>query len=231
MQYRESNRLHPEVGESLLEFFIKNIVDNKSVKNIIRVLSIINGHILNHVGCSSSEIYDFGNYFIANGYELLTRQERKKSFGGNDALILNRYYEIAAKIEREEILEMIEDISPEESYEALTLTNAIFNINNEAKIITLSTEDGPTEFRYGKKYKSNEIEVLKQEFFNYMAYAIVQGTAGIIVRIKKKPKDLLLGIKINNGKWEPLRVYEFIEEYEEGLDLSVRYTEISRKDD
>lgn len=224
MQNRKTNRLHPEVGESLLEFFIKNIGDDKSVKNIIRVLSIINGYILNHQGSRSTEIFDFGNFFIANGYEEFTRQERKKAFGGKEPLILNKYYEIAGKIERQQIIEMIEDISPEEIYEAMTLTDSIFNIKDD-KVILLSIEDGPIEFKYDKSSKQH-YEVLKREFLDYMCYAVRLGTAGIVVRIKKKPKDLLLGIRIDGGAWYPLPVYEFIEEYVDELDMSVRYTEL-----
>jgi hypothetical protein len=62
-----------------------------------------------------------------------------------------------------------------------------------------------------------------------VAYAIMLGNVGIMVRIKKKPKDWLLAIKIEGGIWRPLPVYGFIEKYEDGLDLSVRYTEITRK--
>lgn len=221
--------MHPEANETLVDFFIRNIETNKTTVNLIRVLSIINGYILNHAGSSSLEIYDFGNYFIANGYELLTRQERKEFFGGNDALVLNRYYEITEAIQRQEVLEMIKGMNPKESFDALTLANAVFEIK-ENKVVTLSSEEGPIEFHYDKKYKSNEIEVLKQEFFNYMSYAIMLGNAGIVVRIKKKPKDLLCGIKIQNGIWRPLPVYEFMDMDKE-LDLSVRYTEISRKYD
>lgn len=227
MQKRNQSRL--QIGETLLEFFTRNVENDKSVTNIISVLSILNGYILNHPGSKSSEIFDFGNYFIANGYEALTRKDRKKAFGEKEALILNLYYEIAEKIERQEILEMIEDLSPKERYEAMTLTNAIFNIN-ENKIVTLSTEDGPIEFHYDKKYKSNEIEALKQELFNYMAYAIILGSAGLIVRIKRKSaRDDIFGITIQDGKWRPLKVYELMESTPGNLDFGVRYTELSMK--
>jgi len=106
------------------------------------------------------------------------------------------------------------------------LTDEIFRIK-EDKTVTLSTLDGPVIFNYYKN-DTNNTEILKQEFFNYMAYAML-GKAGLVVRIKKKPKDLLFGIKIEDEKWEPLPVYEFIEKYEEGLDLRVIYTEISRR--
>ena len=224
MQKRKTNRFHPEVGESILEFFINNIDDDKSVKNILRVLSIINGYVLNHQGTYSTEIFDFGNFFIANGYEEFTRQERKKAFGGKEPLILNKYYEIAGKIERQEIIEMIEDISPEKIYEAMTLTDSIFDITDD-KVIILFIEDGPIEFKYDKLSKQH-YEVLKREFLDYMCYAILLGTAGIVARIKNKPKDLLFGIRIVGGVWYPLPVHEFIEEYVDELDMSVRYTEL-----
>ena len=224
MQNRKTNRFHPEVEKSILEFFINNIDDDKSAKNIIRVLSIINGYILNHQGSRSTEIFDFGNFFIGNGYEEFTRQERKKAFGGKEPLILNKYYEIAGKIERQEIIEMIETIGSEEIYEAMTLTDSIFDITDD-KVIILSTEDGPIEFKYDKSSQQH-YDVLKREFFDYMCYAILLGTAGIVVRIKNKPKDLLLGIRIDGGAWYPLPVYEFIEECVDELDMSVRYTEL-----
>lgn len=224
MQNRKTNRFHPEVGESILEFFINNIDDDKSVKNILRVLSIINGYVLNHQGTYSTEIFDFGNFFIANGLEEFTRQERKKAFEGKEPLILNKYFEIAGKIERQEIIEMIEEISHEEIFEAMTLTDSIFDITDD-KVIILSIEDGPIEFKYDKSSKQH-YDVLKKEFFDYMCYAIMLGTAGIVVRIKKKPKDLLLGIRIDGGGWHPLPVHEFIENYVDELDMSVRYTEL-----
>lgn len=122
--------------------------------------------------------------------------------------------------------EAIQDISLECRYEAMTLTDELFRIK-EDKTVTLSTLDGPITFNYYKNDMKNT-EMLKNEFFSYMAYAML-GKAGLVVRIKKKPKDLLFGIRIEDGKWEPLPVYEFIEKYEDGLDLSVMYTEITRK--
>ena len=226
MQNRKTNRFHPEVGESILEFFINNIDDDKSVKNILRVLSIINGYVLNHQGTYSTEIFDFGNFFIANGYEEFTRKQRKKAFGGKEPLILNKYFEIAVKIERQEILKTIEDINHEEIFEALTLTDSIFDITDD-KVIILSTEDGPTEFKYNKS-SLQHYDVLKKEFFDYMCYAIMLGNAGIVVRIKKNTKELLFGIRIVGGVWYPLPVHEFIEDYVDELDMSVQYTEITR---
>lgn len=227
MQKRNQNRL--QTGETVIEFFIRNVENDKSVTNIISVLSIINGYILNHPGSKSSEIFDFGNYFIANGYEALTRKDRKKAFGEKEALILNLYYQIAEKIERQEILEMIEDLSPKERYEAITLTNAVFDIN-ENKVITLSSVDGTTEFTYSKNIKVNEREILKKEFFNYMAYAIMLGNAGLVVRIKRKPaRDDIFGITIQDGKWRPLKVYELMESTPGNLDFGVRYTELPIK--
>jgi len=229
LQKKNGSKSHPEVDETLLEFFSRNIENDKSVTNIISVLSILNGYILNHPGSKSTEIFDFGNFFIANGYEALTRQKRKNAFGGNEALILNLYYKIAEKIERQEILEMIKDLSPKERYEAMTLTNEIFSIN-ENKVVTLSLEDGDTEFTYGKNIKVSEREILKKELYIYMAYAIMQGTGGLIVRIKRKSaRDDIFGITIRAGKWRPLKVYELMESTPGNLDFGVRYTELSMK--
>ena len=82
MQKRNRSRMHPEVGETLLEFFIRRIDDNKSAANIICALAIINGCIINHPESKSAEIFEFGNFFIANGFEDFTKKERKKAFGG-----------------------------------------------------------------------------------------------------------------------------------------------------
>lgn len=227
MQKKNRSRMNPEVGETLLEFFMRRIEDDKSVANIISTLAIINGCIINHPGSKNNEIFDFGNFFIANGYEDFTRKERQKAFGGNEAFILNKYYEIAEKIERQEILEAIEDLSFAERYEALTLTDKIFKIKG-SKIVTLSTEDGPIEFNYEKTLKSNEIAPLKNEFFSYMAYAIKLGNAEIVVRTKKSSgRPEIFGISIEDSVWKPLRVYEFMEA-SDSLDLDARYTEIVR---
>lgn len=230
MQKKNPSRLHPEVGETLVDFYMRNIDNDKSLTNIMRALSILNGHILNHPGSRSAEIFDFGNFFIANGFEALTRDERKKAFGGNEAFIINKYYEIAEEIERQEILEIIKELSPEDRNEALSLTNVIFDIN-ENKTVTLSTADGPIEFQYEKKIESNTIEALRQELFNYMAYAIKLKSAGVVVRIKRKSaRDDIFGITIQDGKWRPLRVYELMERTPGNLDFGVRFTELLMKD-
>jgi hypothetical protein len=227
MQKKTKKILNIEITETLLDFFIRNTEADVSIKNIINVLSVLNSNILLHPGSKRTEIFDFGNYFIANGYESRTRKAREKEYG-QEALVMNRYYEIAAEIERKEIQEALCELSHSDRYEAMTLTDTVFKIKEENITVTLSIEDGPVEFRYDKSSKQH-YDILKNEFFEYMCYAIKLGTAGVVIRIKKKPKDWLLGIKIEGGIWRPLPVYEFIEEYVEGLDLSVRYTELTRK--
>lgn len=227
MQKKTKKDINLEPGETLLEFFIRNTLSDKTEKNMVQVMTHLNSFAFNQTELKRKEIEDFGDYFISNGYEESTRKERIKIFGESDAFILNIYYKLFEEEERKRILEEIKDITANERYEAMTLTDTIFHIK-EDKEVTLSTLDGPIRFNY---YKENmkHTEILKQEFFNYMAYAIKLQKAGMVVRIKKKPKDWLLGIKIEGGIWRLLPVYEFMEKYEEGLDLSVRYTEITRK--
>jgi hypothetical protein len=227
MQKRTKKDMNLAIGETLLEFFIRNTLSDMTKKNMVQVLTHLNSFAFNQTELKRKEIENFGDYFISNGYEESTRKERIKIFGEDDAYILNIYYKLFEEEERKRILEEIKDITANERYEAMTLTDTIFHIK-ENKEVTLSTLDEPTRFTY---YKENmkHTEILKQEFFNYMAYAIMLGrSAGIVVRIKKKPKDWLLGIRIEGGIWRPLPVYEFMEKDTE-LDLSVRYTEITRK--
>lgn len=226
MQKRTKKDMDLEIGETLLEFFIRNTLSDKTEKNMVQVMTHLNSFAFNQTELKRKEIEDFGDYFISNGYEESTRKERIKIFGEDDAYILNVYYKLFEEEERKRIQEEIRDISLEQRYEAMTLVDEIFHIN-ENKTVTLSTLDGPIKFNYNQDSKKHS-EILKQEFFNYVAYAIMLGTAGIVVRIKKKQKDMLFGIRIENGKWEPLRVFEFMEMDKE-LDLSVRYTEITRK--
>ncbi len=200
----------------------------KNERNIVQVLAHMNGFVFSQTERKRKEIEDFGDYFLSNGLEEeYSRDERIKYFGEEDAYILNIYYKLFEEEERKRIQEAIQDISLECRYEAMTLTDEIFHIK-ENKTVTLSTLDGPIAFNYNQDSKKHT-EILKQGFFNYVAYAIKLGKAGIVVRILKKPKSLLLGIKIEDEKWRPLPVYEFLEDYEDGLDLSVMYTEITRK--
>lgn len=226
MQKRTKKDMNLEIGETLLEFFIRNTLSDKTEKNMVQVMTHLNSFAFNQTELKRKEIEEFGDYFISNGYEESTRKERIKIFGGDDAYILNVYYKLFEEEERKRIQEEIKDISPEQFIEAKSLSDTIFHIK-ENKEVTLSTLDGPIRFAY---YKENmqHTEILKNEFFNYMAYAVMLGTAGIVVRIKKKPKDMLFGIRIENGIWTPLRVYEFMEMDKE-LDMSERYTEITRK--
>ena len=226
MSKRIKKDLNLELGETLLEYFIRNTLTDTTEKNMVQVMAYMNSLAFNFAELKRKEIEDFGDYFISNGYEERTRKERIKIFGEDDAYILNVYYKLAEEEERKRILEEIKDITANERFEAMTLTDTIFHIK-ENKEVTLSTLDGPIIFTYNKEAKKHT-EILKQEFFNYMAYAIMLGTAGLVVRIKKRPKDLLFGIKIEGGSWRPLPVYEFMEMDKE-LDLSVRYTEITRK--
>jgi len=226
MQRRNKKDLELLAGETLLDFFIRHTITEKTEKNIVQVLAHMNTFVFSQTERKRKEIEDFGDYFLSNGLEEYSRDERIKFFGEEDAYILNIYYKLFEEEERRRILEEIQDISPVEYIEAKELTDTIFHIK-ENKIVTLSTLDGPITFNYYKE-DMKHIEILKQEFFNYVAYAIMLGTAGIVVRIKKKPKDWLLGIRIENGKWEPLKIFEFME-MDKQLDLSVRYTEITRK--
>jgi hypothetical protein len=209
----------------LLDFFIRHTLTEKSEKNIVQVLAHMNAFVFSQTENKRKEIEDFGDYFFSNGLEEYSRNERIKYFGEEDAYILNIYYKLFEE-ERKRILEEIKDINPQQFVEAKTLTDEIFK-KGENKEVTLCTLDGPVRFTYNKEDIQHK-KILKQEFFNYMAHAIMLGNAGIVVRIKKKPKDLLFGIRIENGMWAPLRVFEFMEKDKE-LDLSVRYTEISRK--
>lgn len=227
MQRRNKKDLELLAGETLLDFFIRHTLTEKSEINIVQMLAHMNAFVFSQTEKKRKEIEDFGDYFLSNGYEESTRDERIKNFGEDDAYILNIYYKLFEEEERKRILEEIRDISLEQRYEAMTLTDEIFRIK-ENKTVTLSTLDGPVTFNYYKKDTKNT-EIFKQEFFIYMAYAIKLQSAGLIIRIRKQPKDLLCGIRIENGRWEPLPVYEFIEKYEDGLDLSVMYTEITRK--
>lgn len=228
MQKRTKKVMNLEIGETLLEYFIRNTQSDQSEKNMVQVMTHLNSFAFNQTEHKRKEIEEFGDYFISNGYEESTRKERIKIFGEDDAYILNIYYKLFEEEERKRILEEIKDATDSDTYEAMTLTDTIFHIK-EDKEVTLSTLEGPIRFTYYKKDMHNK-EILKQEFFNYMVYAMILGSsAGIVVRIKKKPKDWLLGIKIEGGIWRPLPVYEFMEKYEDGLDLSVRYTEITRK--
>lgn len=226
MQKRTKKDLELMAGETLLVFFIRHTLMENTEKNIVQVLAHMNAFVFSQTERKRKEIEDFGDYFLSNGLEEYSWNERIKVFGEEDAYILNIYYKIFEEEERKRIQEEIKDISLEQRYEAMTLTDEIFRIK-ENKEVTLSTLNGPIRFTYNEDSKKH-IEILKQEFFNYVAYAIMLGTAGIVVRIKKKPKSMLFGIKIENGKWRPLPVYEFMEMDNE-LDLSVRYTEITRK--
>ena len=212
-----SDILLPDMGheETILEYFIKHTNEDKSVKNIIRVLSFLNAQLMisGVVSKSAKEIFDFGNYFIANGFEEFTRKERKKSFCGKEAMILNIYYEIAQKLEYCEVLETIKEMTVFEKNEARTLSDTIFNIK-ENKIVTLSTLEGPIEFKYLENFTEKEEEALKKEFYNYMAYAIKLKTAGIIVRVyKSASKQEVFGINIINGMWSPLSREKLIERF------------------
>lgn len=227
MQRRNRKDLELLTGETLLDYFIRHTLTEKDERNIVQVLAHMNGIVFSQTESKRKEIEDFGDYFLSNGLEEYTRDERIKYFGEEDAYILNIYYKLFEEEERRRILEEIEDISLEQRYEAMTLVDEVFRIKDD-KTVTLSTLDGLVIFNY-YKYDAKNTEMLKNEFFIYMAYAIKLGKAGLVVRIKKKPKDLLLGIKIEDEKWQPLRVYEFLEDYEDGLDLSVMYTEITRK--
>nr|WP_294487004.1 hypothetical protein [uncultured Anaerosporobacter sp.] len=227
MQRRTKKDLELLAGETLLDYFIRHTLTEKDERNIVQVLAHMNGLVFSHTERKRKEIEAFGDYFLSNGLEEYSRDERIKYFGEDDAYILNIYYKLFEEEERKRILEEIRDISLEQRYEAMTLTDAIFRIK-EGKIVTLSTLDGPVTFNYNKNNTKNT-EILKNELFIYMAYAIKLGKAGIVVRILKKSKALLLGIKIEDKKWRPLPVYEFLEDYEDGLDLSVMYTEITRK--
>ncbi|SHN00582.1 hypothetical protein SAMN02746066_04339 [Anaerosporobacter mobilis DSM 15930] len=228
MQRRTKKDLELLAGETLLDYFIRHTLTEKDEKNVVQVLAHMNAFVFGQTERKRKEIEDFGDYFLSNGLEESSRDERIKYFGEEDAYILNIYYKLFEEEERKRILEEIEDISLEQRYEAMTLTDTIFSQIKEDITVTLSTLGGPVIFNYYKNDAKNT-EMLKNEFFIYMAYAIKLGKAGLVVRIKKKPKDLLFGIKIEDEKWEPLRVYEFLEDYEDGLDLSVMYTEISRK--
>lgn len=227
MQRRTKKDLELLAGETLLDYFIRHTLTEKTERNVVQVLAHMNGLVFSQTERKRKEIEDFGDYFLSNGLEEYSRDERINYFGEEDAYILNIYYKLFEEQERKRILEEIEDINLQQRYEAMTLVDKVFRIKDD-KTVTLSTLDGPVIFNYYKNDAKNT-EILKQEFFNYIAYAIKLQSAGIVVRIKKKPKDLLFGIRINNGKWEPLPVYEFIEKYEDGLDLSVMYTEITRK--
>ncbi len=226
MQRRNKIDLELLAGETLLNYFISHTLTEKDGKNIVQVLAHMNGLVFSQTESKRMEIEEFGDYFLSNGLEEYSRDERIKYFGEDDAYILNIYYKLFEEEERKRIQEEIRDISLEHRYEAMTLVDEIFRVKGN-KEVTLSTLDGPVRFIYNQDSKKHE-EILKQEFFNYVAYAIMLGTAGIVVRIKKKPKPLLFGIRIENGKREPLKIYEFMEMDRE-LDLSVRYTEISRK--
>jgi hypothetical protein len=83
-----------------------------------------------------------GDYFISNGFKESTRKERIKIFGKEDAYILNVYFKLFEGEERKRIQEEVRDISPEQRYEAMTLTDEIIQIK-ENKEVTLSTLDGP----------------------------------------------------------------------------------------
>jgi hypothetical protein len=224
MQKRTKKEMDLEIGQTLVEYFIKNTQADKSAKKMAQLLAYINSFVFNQAELKRKEIEEFGDYFFSNGYGEITRDERTHFFGENDAYVLNIYYEICEEEERKRIQEEIEDISPEQRCEAMALTDEIFRIK-ENKVVTLSTLDGPITFTYNQD-SNKHTEILKQEFFNYVAYAIKLGMGGVVVRIKKKPKDWLLGIRISNGKWEPLRAYEFMEKYVNELDLSVQYTEL-----
>ena len=226
MQRRTKKDLELLAGETLLDYFIRHTLTEKDEKNIVQVLAHMNAFVFAQTERKRKEIEDFGDYFLSNGLEESSRDERIKYFGEEDAYILNIYYKLFEEEERKRILEEIEDISLECRYEAMTLTDELFRIK-EDKTVTLSTLDGPITFNYNQDSKKHS-EVLKQEIFNYVAYAIKLGRAGLVVRIKKKPKPLLFGIRIENGKWEPLPVYEFME-MDKDIDLSVKYTEITRK--
>lgn len=227
MQKKSKRNMYLEPEETLLEFFLRNTQTDKSEENMIQLISHLNSFIFSKIESKYREILEFGDYFFANGLEMYTSKAREEAFGEIDAFILNTYYKISEKDEAKRILEEIKDISFEERYEAMTLTDEIFNIK-ENKVVTLSTLDGPIEFTYNQESKKH-YEILRQEFFNYIAYYAIKlgGTAGIVVRIKKKQRDELFGVEIAGGTWRPLKVYEFMEAAE-GLDLTVRYTEISR---
>lgn len=226
MQRRNKKDLELLAGETLLDFFIRHTQTEKTEKNIVQVLAHMNAFVFSQTESKRKEIEDFGDYFLSNGLEEYSRDERIKFFGEEDAYILNIYYKQFEEEERKRIQEEIRDINFEQRYEAMTLVDEIFCVKGN-KTVTLSTLDGPITFNYNQDSKKHT-EILKQEIFNYVAYAIMLGTAGIVVRIKKKPKPLLFGIRIENGKWEPLKIYEFMEMDKE-LDLGVKYTEITRK--
>lgn len=228
MQRRNKKDLELLVGETLLDYFIRHTLTEKSEKNIVQVLAHMNAFVFSQTESKRREIEEFGDYFLSNGLEESTRDERIKFFGDEDAYLLNIYYKLFEEEERKRILEEIEDINLQQRYEAMTLVDEVFRIKDD-KTVTLSTLDGPVIFNYYKNDAKNT-EILKQEFFNYIAYAVKLQSAALVIRIRTKPKDLLCGIRIENGKWEPLRVFEFMEK-DTGLDLSVRYTEITRKDE
>lgn len=225
MQKRNMKDLNLRIGETLLEYFVRNTTD-KSEKNIVQVLAHMNSLIFSQTERKRKEIEEFGNYFVSNGLEEYSRDERTKFFGSKDAYILNIYFKLFEEEEEKLILEEIRDISPEQYIEAKELTDTIFRINENIEL-TLFTLDGPVEFKYYKNNKPH-IESLKQELFNYMAHAIMHATSGsVVVKINKNPKPLLFKIEIKDNSWRPLPVYEFMENEDE-LDLSVMYTEISR---
>ena len=209
-----------------MKFFVRSIEEDKSTKNIINVLSALDDFIINRSVSKTNEIVEFGNYFHSNGYEKQTRKARENEFQ-EEAFILNKYYEIEERRERQLIQETIRELSYQERQEAFRLTDVIFDIK-ESKIITLCLGNSETiEFTYKKVLKQNEVAPLRFELFSYVAYAIHKfKSSEIVIRImKRSDKPLLAGISIKNKKWRPLRVYEFMESVDK-LDLNVRYTEL-----
>ena len=224
MQKRNMKDFNLGLGETLLEYFIRNTVD-KSEKNVVQTLAHMNSFTICQTERKRKEIEEFGNYFVSNGLEEYSRDERIKFFGRDDAYILNIYFNLIDEEEQKRILEEIQDISHNQYIEAMTLTDKIFQIK-ESKEVTLTTLDGPVTFTYHKENMTHK-DALKREFFNYIAHAIMYSSADIVVRIMKKPKPLLFGIEVEGGTWRPLPVYEFMENEKE-LDLNVMYTEILR---